>query len=177
MLDHSFLKKENVQVLILQNQSLFPWSVFFQVSKCKVRFFITLTFSKNIDTVAKCVIISNYGGDYDGIPVDGEYRRINETVFVKNDIDVAEETLMLIHKFKGNSGWSGCKGQIHGFDESSCTLGRWAYIDDIAVPVEGKVNIWSRKGDSSGMLPRECIKIGILFIRCFQYKNLYIGLG
>ena len=126
-----------------------------------------------MDTVAKCILISNYGYSATiGIPVDGEYRRINETVFVKNDIDVAEETLMLIHKFKG-SGWSGCKGHVHGFDKSSCTLDRWAYIPDIAVPVDGKVNIWHKKGDSSGMLPRECIKIGILFVRCFDYTDSY----
>ena len=114
-----------------------------------------------MDTVAKCILISNYG-DVHGIPVDGEYRRINETVFVKNDIDVAEETLMLIRKFNGrSSGWSGCKGYIQEFDLNSCTKDRWGYIPDIAVPVDGNVNIWLKKGDSSGMLPRECIKIGI----------------
>ena len=123
-------------------------------------------------TVAKCILISNYG-DIHGIPADGEYRRINETVFVKNDIDVAEETLMLIHKFNGHSGWSGCKGRIQGFDKNSCTRDRWGHIPDIAVPVDGQVNIWSKKGDSSGMLPRECINIGILSIRRFDYTNFY----
>ena len=135
-------------------------------------FCITLCFSQTMDTVAKCILISNYG-DVHGIPADGEYRRINETVFVKNDIDVAEETLMLIHKFNGHSGWSGCKGRIQGFDKNSCTRDRWGHIPDIAVPVDGQVNIWSKKGDSSGMLPRECINIGILSIRCFDYTNFY----
>ena len=137
-------------------------------------FCITPSFSLTMDTVAKCILISNYGYSATiGIPVDGEYRRINETVFVKNDIDDAEETLMLIHKFNGNSGWSGCKGHIHGFDKNSCTRNRWAFIPDIEVPVDGQVNIWLKKGDSSGILPRECIKIGILFICCFDYTNLY----
>ena len=127
-------------------------------------------FSSIIYAVSECVVISNYGGDFRGIPIDGEYRRLNETFFVKNDIKIEGETLMLIHKFK-HSGWSGCKGNILGFERSSCASGgRWAYIPDIAEPRTGNVNIWSQKGDSSGILSRRCQ--GILFFKRIYTKRI-----
>lgn len=103
-------------------------------------------------SIAKqCVVISNY----DGKPVNGAYKRLNATVFVKDDANIEGKTWMLIHKFK-HSGWSGCNAYIRGFIRSDCKS-RWAYINDIAKPVKGRVNIWGNpQGDSSGIHPVEC---------------------
>ena len=102
-------------------------------------------------SIAKqCVVISNYND-----AVNGAYKRLNATVFVKDDANIEGKTLMLIHKFK-HSGWSGCNAYIREFKRSDCNS-RWAYINDIAKPVKGKVNIWhGGKGDSSGIHPVEC---------------------
>ena len=99
----------------------------------------------------QCVVISNYNDD-----VNGAYKRLNATVFVKDDANIEGKTWMLIHKIK-DSGWSGCNGYLRGFKRSDCIpRGRWAYINDITKPVKGNVNIWGKKGDSSGSHPVEC---------------------
>ena len=115
--------------------------------------------------VEECLVISNYNGDYGGIPIDGEYRRLNERFFVKNDICLIEgETLMLIKQPNGNQ-WSGCKGNIRAFENKYCPNGkRFAYFSDITKPKVGNVNIWSKKGDSSGTLQGKCGQHGMIFM-------------
>ena len=113
----------------------------------------------------ECLIISNYNGESGGIPIDGEYRRLNERFFVKNDVCLIEgETLMLIKQLNGNE-WSGCKGNIREFENRYCPGGkRFAYFSDITKPKRGNVNIWSKKGDSSGVLHGKCGQHGIMFM-------------
>ena len=113
----------------------------------------------------ECVVISNYDEEFRGIPVDGEYRRLNKRFFVKNDISLIEdETLMLIEEFDGK-GWSGCKGNVRAFEDRVCNIyERFAYFPDISKPVIGNVNIWEQKGDSSGILHGKCGQHGIMFM-------------
>ena len=113
-------------------------------------------------------MISNFGGEFRGIAIDGEYKRLNETVFVKNDGNIESKKLMLIYKLKGN-GWSGCSGFVNAFEPNQCKSGgRWAFIPDLALPRKGNVNIWSKKGDSSGIV--ECGKHGRLLCTIFVQR-------
>ena len=115
--------------------------------------------------VEECLIISNFNGESGGIPIDGEYRRLNERLFVKNDLCLIEgETLMLI-KYPNGNGWSGCKGSIREFENRNCPdRKRFAYFPDITKPKIGNVNIWSKKGDSSGTLQGKCGQHGKIFM-------------
>ena len=71
---------------------------------------------------------------------------------------------MLIKQLNGNE-WSGYKGNIREFENRYCPGGkRFAYFSDITKPKRGNVNIWSKKGDSSGVLHGKCGQHGIMFM-------------
>ena len=88
--------------------------------------------------------------------VDGEYKRINNTLFFKND-ESQGERLVLIHGY--DNGWHGCKGNSNYVAPDCFPYNRWAYIEDLAMPIKGNVNMWSKKGDSSGYV--KCSKLQI----------------
>ena len=99
-----------------------------------------------------CVQISNMGDD-----VDGLYKKHSDTLFVHTD-----PTKNKVLKYGWDNGWSGCTGSETSID-SQCFPGRrWAFISDLSSPVVGRVNIWAKKGDSSGYI--SCGKYTIRFI-------------
>ena len=51
----------------------------------------------------------------------------------------------------GEGGWSGCLA-INYVANSGCDrYKRWGYLSDLAQPVNENVNIWGKKGSSSGI--------------------------
>ena len=99
-----------------------------------------------------CVEISNMGED-----VDGVYKKYNDTLYVHTNPTKNK----VLTKAWGN-GWSGCTGSKTDIDPQCYPKGRWAFIPDLSIPVTGKVNIWTKKGDSSGY--KLCGKYNFWFI-------------
>ena len=99
------------------------------------------------DSANRCVRISNLNEDTNGM-----YKRHDDALYVHTD-----STKNKILKFFPNwdNGWSGCTGSAT-FVDPKCApgkAGRWAFIKDLSSPVVGNVNIWTKKGDSSGYIP------------------------
>ena len=91
------------------------------------------------------------GDNYNGL-----YKRLSDTLYVHTD-----STKNKVLKYRGN-GWSGCTGSATYIDPECFPGKRWAFISDLSSPVIGNVNIWAKKGDSSGYTP--CNNYNILFI-------------
>ena len=86
-----------------------------------------------------CVQISNYDEEH-----DGEYKRFNATLFIKNTTNPK----VLIYGY--DDGWNGCDGDVLSVNPDCIPYQRWAWIYDLSSPIVGNVDIWGHKGDSSG---------------------------
>ena len=92
-----------------------------------------------------------------GEKYNGLYKKVSDTLYVHTD-----STKKKVLKYKWGNAWSGCTGSATYIDPQCFPGKRWAYIGRISSPVIGNVNIWSKKGDSSGYTP--CNNYNILFI-------------
>ena len=99
-----------------------------------------------------CVEISNMGEDLDGL-----YKKYSDTLYVHTN-----PTKNKVLKYGRDNGWNGCTGSETDIDPQCFPNRRWAFISDLSSPVIGRVNIWAKKGDSSGYI--SCGKYTIRFI-------------
>jgi hypothetical protein len=75
------------------------------------------------------------------------YKKASNTLFVNTD-----PGKNYVLKFGWDNGWSGCEGSISYIDPNCFPKRRWAFISELAIPINGNVNIWGKKGDSSGYI-------------------------
>ena len=103
------------------------------------------------------------GENYNGL-----YKKVSDTIYVHTD-----STKNKVLKYKWGNAWSGCTGSATYIDPQCFPGKRWAYIgkDSISSPVIGNVNIWSKKGDSSGYTP--CNNYNILFF-CEKFRTKHM---
>ena len=103
-----------------------------------------------------CLRISNLGVNFDGL-----YKPYSATLYVHTD---SKKNVVL--KYGWGNGWHGCQGNFTIVDSKCYPYRRWAYIHDLSRPIIGNVNIWSKRGDSSGYISCgkyniQCIILGI----------------
>ena len=81
----------------------------------------------------------------------GLYYRYSDTRYANSN-----STSWRILEYGYDNGWSGCQGNETFLDPASCYgagLGRWAWLgSDLSVPKVGKVNVWTKVGDTSGYI-------------------------